>query len=628
MCGFAGVINLEGHAFDRQERLAHLHAMSSQLSRRGPDDEQFYDDDRLSFVFRRLSIVDVEGGRQPFWNEDRSVLAAVNGEIYNHESLRASLRGKHEFETRSDCEVVVHLYEEYGEEFAKHLNGMFAILIWDTRAGRLLLIRDRLGIKPLHYAEIGDTLLFASELKALLVHPLCPRDFDWPGIGLRDRWAHAVPSYVRGVSVLLGGHRLKVAEEGGIASPICWWSIEDHLDSSGPDVDADALVHRYGDLLDESVRMRLMSDVPVGIFLSGGIDSSLLTGIAAGSSRNLHCFTVVEETTVKVGDVEQAKRITDRLGLPFHPVRFGWDTVVDELDFDLSQFEFLIWLMETPRFNVEWLMKHELHRFARTKVPDIKVMLLGQGADEFAGGYSLSEGVQRSWARYIDQLRAAVRREEYTAMGVPARLLPFVSAARKPAGGGRESTFFSEMRRRIYTLQRYNLWHEDRTASAQGIESRVPFLDHRLVELLASVPAELHEKLFYNKHIVRRQLARHLPDYPAEKLKVRFTTTGSEITPYRMLQRVLRKIYPAFREKYLLKGNAVFSDARLSGLAGRATGSGRILKQEVDFVFECMAIAVFDDLCHNLIRRGAPAGVNPPSPLRPASDRDLQVGAA
>jgi asparagine synthase (glutamine-hydrolysing) len=319
--------------------------------------------------------------------------------------------------------------------------------------------------------------------------------------------------------------------------------------------------------------------------------------------------------------------MTDRLGLPFHPVRFGWNTLVDELDYDLSQFEFLVWLMETPRFNVEWLMKHELHRFARTQVPGIKVMLLGQGADEFAGGYSLSEGTQRSWAQYIDHLRSAVRREEYAAMGVPARLLPFVTTAREPARGGREFSFFSEMRRRVFSLQRYNLWHEDRTASAQGIESRVPFLDHRLVELLVSVPAELHEGLFYNKHIVRRQLARHLPDYPAEKLKVRFTATGSEITPYRMLQRVLRKIYPAFRNKYLLKGNAIFSDARLSGLAVRATGSGRVLKREVDFVFECMAIAIFDDLCRNLIWRGAPAGVDPPSPLRPASARDLKVGA-
>ncbi|RPJ84997.1 MAG: hypothetical protein EHM13_02460, partial [Acidobacteria bacterium] len=179
MCGFAGFVSREQRPGTGEARMAVARAMGRQLRRRGPDDEQFLSTDRLTLVFRRLAIVDCAGGRQPIANEDGTIFLAVNGEIYNHRELRSGLRGTHRFRSRSDSEVVLHLYEERGPAALDALVGMFAIAIWDEGAGRLLLARDRLGIKPLYYATPGADLLFASELKALLVHPDAPREFAW-----------------------------------------------------------------------------------------------------------------------------------------------------------------------------------------------------------------------------------------------------------------------------------------------------------------------------------------------------------------------------------------------------------------------------------------------------------------
>src|SRR5262245_30864974 len=185
MCGFAGFVSFDPrHQRAAAERRAILHAMGGQLARRGPDDETLFDDGILAFVFRRLSIVDVAGGRQPIWNEDRSVFVSVNGEIYNHAELRGTLREAHAFSTRSDSEIALHLHEERGPEFLALLNGMFALVLWDTRARRLLLARDRVGIKPLYYARTRDGLLFGSELKSLLAHPDCPTELNLADVDL------------------------------------------------------------------------------------------------------------------------------------------------------------------------------------------------------------------------------------------------------------------------------------------------------------------------------------------------------------------------------------------------------------------------------------------------------------
>ncbi len=619
MCGFAGQINLQGLAASPEQRMLWLRAMGQQLARRGPDDEQFHDDGFLALVFRRLSIIDLAGGRQPIWNEDHSVFTAVNGEIYNHEDIRRRLSARHVFSSQSDSEVIVHLYEEHGASLMQELNGMFAFVVWDTRNRRLLLARDRLGIKPLFYTVVGNSLIFASELKALLAHPDCPRDLDWQDFEQRSALKQGLPTYIQGVQHIPGGHYLSV-QQGKSIVPRSYWSLRDHFPSAQAAAGRSARYYsaQYGELLHDSVRKRLMSDVPLGLFLSGGIDSTLLAALAAGAQQELHCFTVVEDSTIEAGDVEQARRASAELGLNYYPVRYDAKTLLDELDYTLAQFEFLIWALETPRFSMEWLLKHELHRFAKTQIPELKVMLLGQGADEFAGGYSQSMGNEnQSWQSY--QARLASSRLHHYRMdkGIPEYMHPALSDHYPPdqeTGGWSE--YQREMLERTNVLQNYNLWHEDRTSSCHGVEARVPFLDHRLVELLASVPCELHETLFFDKHIVREQLAWSLPSYPKDKLKVRFFVTGQEHSITRLRIEIIRRIFPEFKRKYLDQPGAIFSAQRMATYYKLIVSGGKTTTQDLEDFSNCMAIAIFDRFCDGIPMPGLSAAVDPPSPLR------------
>ncbi|MEJ8568080.1 asparagine synthase (glutamine-hydrolyzing) [Elongatibacter sediminis] len=617
MCGFAGELRLAGLEGDENERRDVLRAMGRQLARRGPDDEQFHDDGYLSLVFRRLSVIDVEGGRQPLWNEERNLLVTVNGEIYNHADIRSRLRDRHRFASQSDAEAAVHLFEERGEAMLDELNGMFALLVWDTRRRRLLLARDRLGIKPLFYARVGDRLLFASELKALLAHPDCPREFDWRDVEGSDSMSCSNPTYIRGVEGLPGGHCL-VMGEGECAEPRCWWRIEEHFPGPGDVARRSSdWIDTYGELLHDSVHRHLMSDVPVGLFLSGGIDSTLLAALAADGGRDLHCFTVVEDSTLDAGDVEQAERAARHLGFAYHPVRYDPAGLLDRLDFNLGAFEYLVWALERPAFNLEWLFKHELHRYVRTRVPELKVVLLGQGADEFAGGYSQSMGrEEQTWRMYLQRLRPLHRDLRRMDAGIPTWMGQALDDRYPPPADEAPSEFHRQMAFRTAFLQRYNLWHEDRTSSAQGIEARVPFLDHRLVELLAAVPGEQHAELFFDKAIIREQLARAAPFYPRDKLKVRFFETGRGRSIPDLRRNIVRRVYPDFREKYLCGDKTVFSAERLDLHFRHITGNPQATDQDVRDLLQSMAIAMFMRMCASLPETGPPPGLNPPSPLQ------------
>jgi asparagine synthase (glutamine-hydrolysing) len=622
MCGFAGFIKFDGHGPDPEARATVLSAMGKQLARRGPDDEQCYDDGILALVFRRLSIVDVAGGRQPFWNEDRTVMVAVNGEIYNHETLREKLRSSHRFGSRSDAEVVVHLYEDYGEDFVQHLNGMFAIMIWDRPRHRLLLVRDRLGIKPLHYCEIGETLLFGSELKALLAHPECPREMDFSQLQEWRIEARVLCNYVKGIHYLPAGHRLRFEPDREVTRK-SYWSIANHFRAPATphEKSPEEYIREYGELLADSVRMQLMSDVPVGLFLSGGIDSSLLAALAARHKSDLHCFTVVERGTVEAGDVDQAKKITDKLKLPFYPVLYDGESLLDELNYDFAQFEYFIWAMDKPRFHLEWLFKHELHRYARTAVPGIKVMLLGQGADEFAGGYSKRMDLNLpSWGVYLQNLRKARLAVRPLEIEIPLHLLPFLSDRRRPADSQvLNCDFQAQMLDKTYTLQRYNLWHEDRTSASNGIEARVPFLDHRLVELCASVPSAYHEQLFFNKRIVREQLRRWLPEYPPDKMKVQFYLTGNREPSERLSAMIAQRVFPGFYRKYLQDEDSVFARPALLGLYRKLSNGGKVNARVTSVLLQCMAIEIFHRLCQDPSNVGPARALVSPSPLRQAA---------
>ena len=616
MCGFAGFLTYGNVTASNIERKRTLTAMGRAIAHRGPDDVKYYDDGTLALVFRRLSIIDVSGGDQPFFNESRSVLGVVNGEIYNYAQLRRELGATHRFASRSDCEVPLHAYEEWGTDALSRLNGMFAIAIWDSQKKQLFLARDRLGIKPLYICHLDDGLLFASELKALLAHPQCPRELEWGALGRTPIMQHPKTSYVKGIELLPGGEFLKVTSSRAIQCGH-YWRLDDHLGSSPYGLDAEAYRRRYCELLEEVTLEHMQSDVRVGLHLSGGLDSSLLAAIISRRDKDVPCFTVIERTTYRAGDVHAASELTSELGLPWHPVLFHYGTIVDELDFDLGTLEQNVWMMDSPRFDLEWLFKGELNRVARARYPNLKVLILGQGADEFAGGYSSRLTNMRScWADYLhDEVELNLHFDNTTRNGVPSHLWDLLPYRPAPSA---KAPYHKMMQLMVGQLQHHNLWHEDRSSSWHSIEARVPFLDHRVVELLASVPEALHEKLFWKKQIVRDAMHKFLPSYDLGRPKVAFFETDDGRSIELIINKIVQRIVPAFREQYMESGDFIFARDKIDSLSRRVLTRAPGYFQDATRLLECIAIAAFDRQLRapsaSLANGGA--GEPAPAPLR------------
>jgi asparagine synthase (glutamine-hydrolysing) len=569
-----------------------LARMGRLLSHRGPDDEEFYDDGALALVYRRLSIVDLAGGDQPIFNEDGSKFIVVNGEIYNHLDLRRHLAARHQFSTQSDSEAPLHLFEEDGPAALARLRGMFALAIWDKREQTLFLARDRLGIKPLYICRLPHGLLFGSELKALLAHPDCPRDIDWSGLILPASHPLSlprVPSYVRGIEHMPGGSYL-VAARGKVETH-SWWTIDDHLGAAPFDNQAERYQQEFEHLVEEATIEHLLGDVPIGLHLSGGTDSSLLAAVIAQKTHDVHCFSVVERTTWQCGDVASARMVTQQLQLPWHPVLFDHRRLLDDMQFDLARFEQSVHMMDSPRFDLEWIFKEELHRFARRQHPSMKVVLLGQGIDEFAGGYSRRlDKPSGNWNSYLAEVEGDLRYWSGVETTVPDRLLEFSHDA---DADRRWAPYHRKMRGFVHQLQHFQLWHEDRSSSSQSLEARVPYLDHRIVELLASVPAELHAKLFWNKTIVRDTLRKRLPSFDPERPKVQFVLTGDTRSLDLIVHDMLRRCVPAFLEKYLDGPELPLARDSLRRFATRVLGRQDNFYAEGWRLMECMAVAAF-----------------------------------
>ncbi len=600
MCGFAGFINDRSDAVQRRHT---AEKMGAQLARRGPDDEQIVITDDIGFVFRRLSIVDPAKGRQPIWNEDKTIFAAVNGEIYNHKELRKKLRKDHHFRTDSDSEIVLHLFEEYGAEMLQWLNGMFAIAIWDTRQNALFIARDRLGIKPLYYTvprESGTPFLFGSEVKALLPHPRCPRQFDWEDLAVAQGFRPTrLTSFVKGVRQLPGGYY--GIYRNGEFRETRYWSLAEII-QRGPDESKGSRHFRdqYAALLEESVAMRLMSDVPIGSFLSGGLDSAVITAIAAKAVPGFQCFNIRESTGVESGDSGRTDQLARHLGISLHRLFIDYETAAQELDFSLETFEYFIWMADAPLFDPEWVFKHELHKMAQTVDPQLRVILIGQGADEFCGGYSNPYDAPRAdWDSYIKTLRFRHQREMFKEQGVPMSMMGLVNRVSGDDGGGTDCAaslpvYHGEMLQRVLSLQFHNLRHEDRTGAARGIEARVPFLDHRLVELAASVPEGLHGELFWDKRIIREAAAKWLPRALHMAPKVRFFANPDKTPIHTLMLNIANRVFPQFREAYLLDSASIFSEPRLSELFQFANSGGRGAVNALRNLIQCMATAVFE----------------------------------
>lgn len=604
MCGFAGYAG-EGLREDHRGRV--LHAMGRYLAPRGPDDEVVLERPEFGVVFRRLAINDIVGGAQPFVSADGRLVAVVNGEIYNHRELARQYLSDVTLVTRSDCEVVLHLFRKIGAECLARMNGIYSIAIWDQRELMLLLARDRLGVKPLYYTALDDTLVFASELKALLVHPRVPRGIDWVAFGHVPNSVYpferpaggVVSTGISGVEFVEPGTWLEW-RAGRVLRRTSYWTPR------GPDKafagvgSAADCVERYADLLADSVRLQLMSDVPIGIFLSGGLDSSLIAGIAAQHTQGLEAFSLVEPSISGTGDTEAAVQLAHHFDIPLHLVRVDQQALRATVRLNLDLLEYFVWIMDFPLFDLEFLFKHELHRYAKAVRGDMKVILLGQGADEFAGGYS-ALGFS-SWKEFTDREAGAFHDALLPQAGIPAAYRGYVNpSVAQSVADERAGSHAPWQYLRFGDLAAYNLWHEDRTAAANGMEVRVPFLDHRLVEFLCAIPERWREELFFDKSIERRAAARFLPTQFASRPKIPMFPSGAgrDDTLVALRRALIDGAFEQYREQYLEPANSIWSPREVASLRERVDRSGGRGPAPY-LLLRCMAISIFDRMCQGV----------------------------
>jgi asparagine synthase (glutamine-hydrolysing) len=537
MCGIVGLAGVEDGVLVRRMAAAVVH--------RGPDGEGFFVGDGVSLGVRRLAIIDVDGSDQPIAGEDGGVLTVFNGEVYNYRELRPLLEKRgHSFRTAGDTETVVHLYEEYGDAGVHLLRGMFAYAIWDRRRRRLLLVRDRLGIKPLYYAQVGRTLAFASELAPLLAVPGVARTLD-PDVLAQFLTLQYVPgpaTLVRSVRKLPPGHCL--AWEDGRVEIRHYWDLV--LDAGERRLDAEATAAELRALLEEAVALHRISDVPLGVLLSGGLDSAAVTALLARGRGRVKTFTVGFAGDEATGELPAARAVARHLGTEHHEVVMG-PGLADALpEIVRRQDEPVADPATVPTFYV-----------CRLAARSVKVVLTGEGGDELLGGYP-----RYAWLRRGERLRgrpgvaaaaALLRRFPRTVREgrVGRRLGALVGSApladrhltwvatlcddgqralTGAAGWAPASARLGQLLDApgsadpVHALMAldFRTWlpddvlvKTDRMSMAASIEARVPLLDHRLVEFAAGLPASLKVRTLGTKALLRRALA---PDLPAATL--------------------------------------------------------------------------------------------------------------
>lgn len=409
MCGICGLVSREQIG---QKSIAQLGAMKHSLAHRGPDGEGTYSATHAALAMRRLSIIDLEGGWQPLYSEDRSLVLIANGEIYNFIELRKQLETKgHRFNTGSDCETILHLYEEHGVDCVQHLRGMFAFALWDVKLERLLLVRDRMGEKPLYVFERDGQLLFASELKALLASGLVPFELDPEAIHLFFHYQY-VPepmTPVKGVRKLDAAHLLTVSINPWKIEERCYWRMED----------APPLEGEPGKLLRESLEEAadfvVRSDVPVGVALSGGLDSSAVAALVARRHPGkLQAFSVGYKGQPESDERAEAKALAGYLQIPFHDVEIEVEAVTDF-------FPELNYRRDDPIADISGYGYYAVMKLAREH--GVPVMLQGQGGDELFWGYpSLQQSALESLQKQASQTQSLDGLTHYLSFNAPSDL--------------------------------------------------------------------------------------------------------------------------------------------------------------------------------------------------------------
>jgi len=561
MCGITGWFNLQVRS---EDRVPLLQRMCSTIGHRGPDDQGIFLDEFVGLGFQRLSIVDLQGGHQPMGNDDGAIQVVFNGEIFNHNALRNELKASGaQFKTTSDTEVLLCLYERFGLQAFDRMNGMFAVAIWDRRKGLFHLVRDRLGVKPLYYAKVGESLIFGSEIKAVLASGQIPKNINEHALWdyLTFRYVPAPETIWQGVMKLPPAHSLTLrVDESGDAKPNRWWSMP----MQTPVVEKTDAEYEteFEALFEDAVSLRMRADVPVGITLSGGLDSSAVVAAAKLTDGDLKTFSVAFANSPGTDELPYAREVARQFGTDHHEVVIGQQEFMDFLPE-------MVWHTDEPMADLASIPLYYVSKLAKQHV---KVVLSGEGADEILAGYSFDR-----WVRQWDDVSEAKRATRWGVgpLGaIASRLSPEFSRRRALAAtlcdqrkvsepitmtnywssaaknemlceGGAWPDSLDTVRGQLSHLgeqQPLNqalyvycqdwlvedlLMKADRMSMAASLELRTPFLDYRLVEWAAHLPTNLKvgrsgNKSYRTKEILRRYAQPRLPASVVDRPKQGF----------------------------------------------------------------------------------------------------------
>lgn len=568
MCGIAGILNLN----DTCVRSESLKDMIRMIRHRGPDESGIYVDGPMGLAHARLSIIDLSGGHQPMSNEDRSIWITFNGEIFNYLELQKDLLKKgHHLATSSDTEVIIHLYEDYGPKCLEYLNGQFAFAIWDKNKKELFIARDRMGIRPLYYVRSHNSICFASEIKAIFATGEIRREIDPIALDQVFTFWHTVPprTTFKNIHELPPAHYLIV--KNGNIEEVKYWEItfSDELKT----LTIEEAIEAARDLLIDATKLQLRADVPVGAYLSGGIDSSVTAALIRNfSNAPLQTFSVAFEDKDYDESIYQ-KEMSKSLGTDHHEIRCTYD------DISLN-FPKVIWHTEKPILRTAPVPLFLLSRLVREN--NFRVVLTGEGADEVFGGYDIfrETKIREFWARFPDstyrplllkrlypylpafQGQSNAYRESFFNDGLTNVSDEFFSHRPRWQTTSKTKLFFSEeLKERIngtspedalrmslpsgfltwapvaraqyletkHLLPGYILSSQgDRVSMANSIEGRFPFLDHRIVEFCSKLPIHYKIRGLNEKYLLKECMKSYLPHKIAKRTKQPYMAPDSK----------------------------------------------------------------------------------------------------
>jgi asparagine synthase (glutamine-hydrolysing) len=618
MCGIVGIIDRSGGTRICPRT---VEQMVAAVRHRGPDGTRIEMNGQFAFGFARLSIIDLAGGMQPMWNERRTVLSVCNGEIFNYRELRErlTLQGVR-FRTDSDTEVIPFLYERYGSDFVDHLDGQYSIAIYDIESGTLVLTRDPFGITPLFYAAADGFFLFASEIKALLVHPSMKREVNLLGLDQTFMLPGLVSpvTMFKGVSSVQPGCQILVEPERPARSRQ-YWDVSFDTDPS-TQLDEDAAIEALDDALRTAVTRRLVADVPIGVYLSGGLDSTLIAALVAeqAPSRTLDAFGAI----VAEGAYSEAKyqrQAARALGAHLRSVFVEREDIVRELPNVIRSTECPL----RESFDVAALL---LSR--RTSEAGVKVVLAGQGADELFGGYvgyrfdvfqqhaaqfdATSEEIavrRRMWGDdgFVYEHDYVNLRRRVDALYTPGVRDERTDAIATPSISLDKLRGLDPLQRRTYVDLKLRLAdhllgdHGDRMTFAHGVEARYPFLSRQVIDVVRRLPAHLKVRKLREKFILREVARSRVPQEIIEREKFGFAAPGAD---FLIRNDSFAYIAELLSEKRLHR-DGYFDPRAVADLVASYRQSGFRLRIpfEVDLLFVVVTFGIFLDQ-FDMPRRG------------------------